>query len=101
VDHKKLSIRVTVTEKSSSVVYTEKQVAKEQLRLVAHVEVYDSEHNQLANKGLDVFSTYEVGDDMPYSDSISKTQVLEDMIQELANSVTLMIVNICHNLDRG
>jgi hypothetical protein len=92
--HSRLFIHIKIADRSASVVYTERQIAKEQLRLSAHITVYDSEHNQLGDKCLDVFSTYEVGDALPYSDTVSKSQVIESMTTELGNSITMAIVAV-------
>ena len=85
---------MTIKENSSSAVYTQKQVAKEQLRMVASIVVYDREYNELGSRLVDAFSTYEVCDDLPYSVLASKNQAWNTVSQELANSIVMAVVSI-------
>ena len=90
-------IAVTIKESSSSAVYTQRQVAKEQLRMAASVVVYDREYNELGSRLVDSFSTYEVCDDLPYSVLASKNQAWNTVSQELANSIVMAVVSITTN----
>lgn len=87
-------ITVKVTEHSSSALYTQKQVAKEQLRMAASINVYDKDYNEIGSKLVDAFSTYEVCDELPFSVLSSKTQARNTVTQELANSIVFAIVSI-------
>lgn len=87
-------ITIKVTEHSSSALYTQKQVAKEQLRMAASINVYDKDYNEIGSKLVDAFSTYEVCDELPFSVLSSKTQARNTVTQELANSIVFAIVSI-------
>lgn len=87
-------ITIKVTEHSSSALYTQKQVAKEQLRMAASINIYDKDYNEIGSKLVDAFSTYEVCDELPFSVSSSKTQARNTVTQELANSIVFAIVSI-------
>lgn len=84
-------INITISEKSSSAVYTQEQVAKEQLRVVALIEIYDRQYNAIGSKLVDAFSTYEVCDDIPFSVLSSKKQARSTVAQELANAIVFAI----------
>ncbi|MDR3224213.1 MAG: hypothetical protein LBT03_01325 [Holosporales bacterium] len=86
-------IYITINENDSSVVFTERQVAKEQLRMTAKVELCDKDYNKLAEKSVDTYSTYEVCDDIPYSALASRKQAIDAVLYELGNSITLVIVS--------
>ncbi|MDR0942410.1 MAG: hypothetical protein LBM19_02210 [Holosporales bacterium] len=93
VDLKNYKITIVIVEKNSSVAYTEKEVAKEQVRIAAEIEIYDKEYNKLSEKCLDTFSTYEVCDTLPYSDLASRKQAINAMLNDLGNAITLAIVS--------
>lgn len=90
----KYMINIDVKENSSSVVYTERQVAKEQLRISAKIEIYDKNYNKLSDKLVDAFSTYEVCDDLPFSVLASKKQARDSILNELANSIVLAVASV-------
>ncbi len=87
-------INIDINENSSSVVYTERQVAKEQLRISAKIEIYDKNYNKIQDKLVDAFSTYEVCDDLPFSVLASKKQARNSILNELANSIALAISSV-------
>lgn len=87
-------INITVKETSSSAVYTRKEVAKEQLRMAALIEVYDKEYNEIGSRVIDSFATYEVCDELPFSVLSSQTQARNTVADSLAESVVLAIKNI-------
>ena len=87
-------INITVKESSSSAIYTQKEVAKEQLRMAALVEVYDKEYDKIGSRLVDSFSTYEVCDEMPFSVLASQTQARNAIADSLAESIITTIKNI-------
>lgn len=87
-------INIEIKDQVASAVYTERQVTKKQLRMAARVQVLDKQYNQLGEKLVDAFSTYEVSDDLPFSVLSSKKQAQNAVMDELANSVVLAIAAI-------
>jgi hypothetical protein len=87
-------INVTVEKHEAPVAFTEKEVAKEQIRLTAKVEIYDSDYNRLAERRLDTFSTYDVCDTLPYADLASRRQANVAVINNLSESVAMAIVAV-------
>jgi hypothetical protein len=90
IDAHKISIELV--EDKSSVVYTEKQVAKEQLKIAAKITICDLNYTVVSSKKVDAYSTFEVRDDLPYSDLASKKQTTDIVLNELAHSIVLAIV---------
>ena len=91
-------ITIEITEQSSSAVYTAKGVVKDQLRMIAKIEVYDKEHNSIGTKLLDTYATYEVSDELPSSGMSSKQNAINAVIKELAHSSVLAIRAIIERL---
>jgi hypothetical protein len=89
-----LHIQVETKEHESAAVYTERQVAKNQLRLEANVRVLDKDYTELGSRKVDSFTTYEVCDDMPFSVVSAKKQARTSVTNDLANSIVLAIHNI-------
>jgi hypothetical protein len=85
-------VNIELIENKSSVVYTEKQIAKKQLKIAAKVTVYDVNYNLISSKNVDSYSTYEVSDDLPYSDLASKKQATDVVLDDLAHSIVLVII---------
>jgi hypothetical protein len=87
-------INVTVEKHEAPVAFTEKEVAKEQIRLTAKVEIYDNDYTKLAERKLDTFSTYDVCDTLPYADLASRRQANIAVINNLSESVAMAIVSV-------
>ncbi|MDR1609734.1 MAG: hypothetical protein LBR78_02685 [Holosporales bacterium] len=87
------AINVTVEKHEAPVAFTEKEVAKEQIRLIAKIELYDSDYTKLAERKLDTFSTYDVCDTLPYADLASRRQANMAVINNLSESVAMAIVS--------
>lgn len=87
-------INIEIKGQTSSAVYTERQVTKEQLHMAAKIQVYDKYYNELGEKLVDVFSTYETCDNLPFSVLASKKQSQNAVLDELANSIIFAIVAI-------
>ncbi len=87
-------INIEIKGQTSSAVYTERQVTKEQLRMAAKIQVYDKSYNELGEKLVDAFSTYETCDNLPFSVLASKKQAQNAVLDELANSIVLAIVSV-------
>ncbi len=87
-------INIEIKGQTSSAVYTERQVTKEQLRMTAKIQVYDKCYNELGEKLVDAFSTYETCDNLPFSVLASKKQAQNAILDELANSIVLAIVSV-------
>lgn len=90
-DGERYLITIEITEQSSSAVYTAKEVVKDQMRMIAKVDVYDGEHNSIGTKLLDTYTTYEVSDELPSSGISSKQNAMNSVIDELACSSVLAI----------
>lgn len=93
-DASQYKINIELNSHDSPAVYTERQVTKGQLRIAAKVRVYDKSYNELGERLVDSFSTYETCDDLPFSVLASKTQAKNAVIDELGNSIALSIVSI-------
>lgn len=91
IDSDKYVITIEVNENTSSAIYTQKEVAKEQIRMTSHIAVYDSFYNHLGSKQLDTYSTYEVCDEMPYSIITAKKHARDTATQELAQASVLAV----------
>lgn len=85
-------INIQIYEKSESAIYTEKQVAKEQIRMWTKVEIFDKYYNRISEKVIDSFSTYDVCDEQPFAALSSKNQVRDSVVIDLANSIFLVIL---------
>jgi hypothetical protein len=86
-------ISIELSETKSSVVYTTKQIAKDQIKVTASVTIHDKNFNPIATKKVDSYSTYEVCDDLPYADQASKKQATDSVLEDLANAIVLIIVS--------
>ncbi len=85
------NVTIELQEHTSSAIYTQKDIAKEQIRITAHIDVYDSAYNHIGSKMLDAYSTYEACDEMPHSVASAKLQARDTVIQELAQASALAI----------
>jgi hypothetical protein len=94
INPNKYNINIEIKEYTASVVYTEKQVAKEQARIVAKIEVYDIDYNKLADKNVEAFTTYEVCDELPHAVQASRKQATNTVLDELAYSITMAIMSV-------
>jgi hypothetical protein len=95
------NINIEIKENTASVVYTEKQVAKEQARIIAKIEIYDENYNKLAAKSVEAFSTYEVCDEFPHAVLASRRQATNTVLDELAHSITMVIVSVLREKKLG
>lgn len=93
-DLKLYKINIEIKGQTSSAVYTERQVTKEQLCMAAKIQIYDKYYNELGERLVDAFSTYETCDNLPFSVLASKKQAHNAVLDELANSIVLAIVSI-------
>lgn len=84
-------ITIEIKEHESSAIYTQKEIAKEQIRMTAHIDVYDSYYNHIGSKMLDTYSTYEACDEVPHSVTTAKLQARDTVIHELAQASALAI----------
>ena len=84
-------ITIEIKEHESSAIYTQKEIAKEQIRMTAHIDVYDNFYNHIGSKMLDPYSTYEACDEMPHSVTTAKLHTRDVVIQELAQASALAI----------
>jgi hypothetical protein len=91
-------INVTVEKHEAPVVFTEKEVAKEQIRLTAKIEIYSSDYTKLAERRLDTFSTYDICDALPYADLASRRQANVAVINNLSESVAMAIVSVLRDV---
>ena len=87
----KYEITIELQEHTSSAIYTQKEIAKEQIRMTAHIEVYDSAYNHIGSKMLDTYSTYDACDEMPHSVITAKLHAQDTVIQELAQASALAV----------
>lgn len=87
-------INIDIKGQRSSAVYTERQVTKEQLRMAAKIQVHDKSYNELGERLVDAFSTYETCDNLPFSVLASKKQAVNAVLDELGNSIVFAIVSI-------
>ena len=90
----KYIITINITESSLPAMYTSEQVAKDQMRIVAYIEVYDKEYTNIGSKTLDSLTTYEVGDDLPHTINLTRNQARISAINDLANASALAIREI-------
>jgi hypothetical protein len=89
-----IHVKVTLEVHESPVAFTEKEVAKEQVRLAAKVEIYDDSYTrQLAEKRVDTFVTYDVCDTLPYADLASKRQAVAAAANDLGHSIAMIVVS--------
>jgi hypothetical protein len=85
-------INITITEENNSIAYSEKKVIKEQGRLISKIEIFDKNYNELFNKSIDSLSTYEIDDNLPLSSMSSKKQSWDNMTNDIANNIALIII---------
>ncbi|MBQ8650937.1 MAG: hypothetical protein IJ481_00190 [Alphaproteobacteria bacterium] len=89
-DFSKHKIKVILSERGGSVAFTGGGIAKEQIRLIANVILYDKNYTKLSEKVLDAYTTYEISDRIPYAAHSSKEQAKDIVIEELAYSIAIM-----------
>ena len=90
-DNSQYEITIEIQEHISSAIDTQNEIAKEQIRMTAHINVYDSAYSHIGAKMLDTYSTYEACDEMPHSVTTAKLHARDAVIQELAQASALAI----------
>lgn len=97
---KKLSrykIKIDIKEESGTEAYTEKEVVKEQKRIIAHIKISDSKHNEIFSNKVDSFASYEVNDSAPFASISSEKQATDSMLIDLSNNISMVILSFLKN----
>ena len=86
-------VNIELKEDSDDTMFSEKEIVKEQTRIIYTVEILDEKRNEVLKKSMDSFSTYEVEDDMPFASMSSKNAAIENMLSEIAHNIALIILD--------
>lgn len=87
------TIVIKLKKESDIAAFSEKEVVKEQVRLVAYIEIFDKNKQILAKKSIDSFSTYEVNDDVPFASISSKSETINVLINDISSSIASMVLS--------
>lgn len=90
---KKYRIKIDVKKEGNIAAWSDKEVVKEEMRLVATVGIMTSAYLPLTTKTIDVFATYEVNDLAPFASISSKTQTVQALANDLSNVVAMLILS--------
>ena len=85
-------ITVTLKEENDTAVYSDREVIKEQKRLIAHIEICDKNLKTVLEKVLDSFSTYEIKDEIPFASISSQKQVTNLLLNDISSNIGLVII---------
>lgn len=85
-------VKIEIKEDSGAMAYSEKEVLKEQKRLICHLKIFDQKYNEVFQTNVDSFASYEVRDNAPFTSMSSEKQTTDLLLNDLSNNTALVII---------
>jgi hypothetical protein len=91
IDLRKLKIKVTVTDLDEPAAFSELEIIKEHIKMVATIEIYDDKGNLVSKNSVDSIAMYDVSDEFPYSGLASRKASIDVLLNDLGHAIALNI----------
>jgi hypothetical protein len=88
----KYKIKIIIEEESDVAAFSEREVVKEQKRLIACLVILDKNYNEICRTKTDSYSTYEVNDNVPLASMESEESTTNLLAQNLAEELERLII---------
>jgi hypothetical protein len=91
---KNLKIIIKLTDYEHPAAFSEKEILKQHKRISANIEIYDQREELIATKEVDTFSMYDVSDEFPYAENITKRETTDAMLIDLGQAISLAVMEM-------
>lgn len=86
------TIAIKIQKESDTAAFSEKEVIKQQMRLIASVRILDKNKEVVLKKSIDSYSSYEVNDIAPFASVSSKMDAMSSITNDISNAITAIIL---------
>ncbi len=84
---KQYKIKINIKEYGDVAAFSEKEVVKEEQKLVAHLQIFDKKYVLLQDMTIDSYTTYDVSDSIPFATLSEKHSAYKLLIKNLSNEI--------------
>ncbi len=85
------TIAIKIQKESDTATFSEKEVIKEQMRLIASIKIFDKNNETILKKSVDSYSSYEVNDMAPFASVSSKIDAVNSTTNDISNAIMAII----------